>query len=196
MANAPGLLSSLAPQPTPDLKAVRWSWMSAPRERARCARERYREYLGEPRGRAVLLPHHARASDRPAPHHREIWFVLRGHTIYLLAGGGRRSNWVRNLMQAPDVGVRIGGRRFSGRGRLVDDPDEEGLVRDLLPAKYRPGYTATSPTGRDVPCRWRSTFCPGRCLTREQDRALVDGARPGPGPTLFIVRRGERHYRG
>lgn len=130
------------------------------------------------------------------PHTIEIWFVLRGHTIYLLAGGGRRSNWVRNLMQAPDVGVRIGGRRFSGRGRLVDDPDEEGLVRDLLPAKYRPGYTATSPTGRDVPCRWRSTFCPGRCLTREQDRALVDGARPGPGPTLFIVRRGERHYRG
>lgn len=75
------------------------------------------------------------------PHTIEIWFVLRGHTIYLLSGGGRRSDWVRNLMQASDVVVRIGGQRFSGRGRMVNDPDEERLVRDLLPAKYRPGYT-------------------------------------------------------
>ncbi|HET9723809.1 MAG TPA: nitroreductase family deazaflavin-dependent oxidoreductase [Actinomycetota bacterium] len=75
------------------------------------------------------------------PHTIEIWFVLRGQTIYLLSGGGRRSDWVRNLMQTSDVVVRIGDRRFSGRGRVVDDPDEERLVRDLLPAKYRPGYT-------------------------------------------------------
>lgn len=75
------------------------------------------------------------------PHTIEIWFVLRGRTVYLLSGGGRRSDWVRNLMKTPGVEVRIAGQRFSGQARIVDDPDEERLVRDLLPAKYRPGYT-------------------------------------------------------
>ena len=44
------------------------------------------------------------------PHPVEIWFALDGATLYLLSGGGRRSDWVRNLERHSEVSVRIGGR--------------------------------------------------------------------------------------
>lgn len=74
------------------------------------------------------------------PHTIEIWFALRGTTAYLLAGGGRRSDWVRNLEKEPQVAVRIGDRRFSGRARIVADANEDELARDLLMTKYEPSY--------------------------------------------------------
>jgi deazaflavin-dependent oxidoreductase (nitroreductase family) len=74
------------------------------------------------------------------PHTIEIWFALRGTTLYLLSGGGRRSDWVRNLVKEAEVEVRLGGRPFHGRARIVTDPEEDRLARHLLPAKYQPSY--------------------------------------------------------
>jgi deazaflavin-dependent oxidoreductase (nitroreductase family) len=79
-----------------------------------------------------------RVSGRP--HEIEIWFGLESSTIYMLSGGGERSDWVRNIMRAPAVTVRIGGRQFAGRGRTVTDAAEDGLARRLLLEKYSPGY--------------------------------------------------------
>jgi hypothetical protein len=66
---------------------------------------------------------------------------MSGSTIYLLSGGGKRSDWVRNIIESPAVSVRIGGRGFSGSGRIVSDPAEDALARRLLLEKYSPTYS-------------------------------------------------------
>jgi deazaflavin-dependent oxidoreductase (nitroreductase family) len=78
------------------------------------------------------------------PHTIEIWFARHGRTLYLLSGGGDRSDWVRNLLARPEVGVRIGRRdapELAGRARVVAAGSEEDeLARRLVTAKYQPGY--------------------------------------------------------
>jgi deazaflavin-dependent oxidoreductase (nitroreductase family) len=74
------------------------------------------------------------------PHTIEIWFALEGSTVFMLSGGGRRSDWVRNLIALPDVKVRIGDRELSGRARIVTDEDESEAARELVVAKYQPRY--------------------------------------------------------
>jgi deazaflavin-dependent oxidoreductase (nitroreductase family) len=75
------------------------------------------------------------------PREIEIWFGLEGQTVYMLAGGGRGADWVRNLMRQPRVQVRIGDRDFAGRARVVIDPDEDARARRLLLDKYSAGYS-------------------------------------------------------
>jgi deazaflavin-dependent oxidoreductase (nitroreductase family) len=96
-----------------------------------------------------------RVSGRP--HTIEIWFALQGRTLYLLSGGGDRSDWVRNLLAWPEVTVRLGrrdGAELAGRARLVEaGSDEDRLARDLVTAKYQPGY------GGDL-SGWRASAMP------------------------------------
>jgi deazaflavin-dependent oxidoreductase (nitroreductase family) len=76
-------------------------------------------------------------------HTIEIWFALSGPTVYMLSGNGprQRADWVRNIMKTPAVSVRIGEREFAGRGRVVEDAEENALARRLLLDKYEPGYS-------------------------------------------------------
>ncbi len=73
------------------------------------------------------------------PREIEIWFGLQD-SLYMLAGGRERADWVKNLVQDPAVAVRIAGVRLPGRARVVEDPGEEALARRLLFEKYSPGY--------------------------------------------------------
>ena len=75
------------------------------------------------------------------PREIEIWFGLVGATVYLLSGGGDRSDWVRNLRRDPAVAVRIAGTTWPGRARIVEDADEDERARTLLVDKYAPGYS-------------------------------------------------------
>jgi deazaflavin-dependent oxidoreductase (nitroreductase family) len=92
------------------------------------------------------------------PHEIEIWFALGPdfgpdrQTLYMLSGGRDRSDWVKNLTRTPEVAVRVAGRRFEGRARVVEDPDEDELARQLLIEKYEtnPGSLAN----------WRRTALP------------------------------------
>ena len=72
------------------------------------------------------------------PHEIEIWFCLvpETRTLYMLSGGGDRSDWVKNLSRDPDVEVRIAGKRYSGRARGAIDTEEDELARRLLVEKY------------------------------------------------------------
>ena len=72
------------------------------------------------------------------PHEIEIWFALlsQARTLYMLSGGGDRSDWVKNLRRDPDVMVRIAGERFNGRAREAEDAEEDELARRLLVEKY------------------------------------------------------------
>src|SRR2546421_4048133 len=61
-----------------------------------------------------------RVSGRP--HRIEIWFAIDGDTLYMLSGGGERSDWVKNLRRNPAVCVEVGSGRFDGRARIVSHP--------------------------------------------------------------------------
>jgi deazaflavin-dependent oxidoreductase (nitroreductase family) len=86
------------------------------------------------------------------PHEVEIWFAIEGETLYILSGGRDRSDWVRNILRTPEVTVRIGGERFEGRGRVVEDAGEDELARRLLVEKYERNPGSLS--------NWRRTALP------------------------------------
>lgn len=74
------------------------------------------------------------------PHEIEIWFGLRERTLYILSGGGDRSDWVRNIAQNAGVSVRIARQTLVGQGRIVSNPHEDALARMLLLEKYSATY--------------------------------------------------------
>ncbi len=74
------------------------------------------------------------------PHRIEIWFAIDRETLYMLSGGGDRSDWVKNLRRDPAVTVEIGPDTFEGQARLVTDPIEDERARALVHDKYAPGY--------------------------------------------------------
>ncbi len=76
-----------------------------------------------------------RVSGRP--HEVEIWFTVIGQTLYMLAGGGERSDWVRNARKTPSVRVRIGARTFESTARILGRGAEDGRGRRAVAAKYR-----------------------------------------------------------
>ena len=72
------------------------------------------------------------------PHRIEIWFALGDGAVYILSGGGDRSDWVRNLMISPEVVLEIGDVKRTTRARVVTDPAEDALARRIVLEKYRP----------------------------------------------------------
>jgi deazaflavin-dependent oxidoreductase (nitroreductase family) len=88
-----------------------------------------------PDGDFCYLTTTGRVSGRP--HEIEIWYGLAGRTIYMLSGGGERSDWVRNLLADPDVSVRIEGAEHPGPARRAAGDEEDGLARRLLAGKYQ-----------------------------------------------------------
>jgi Domain of unknown function (DUF385). len=72
-----------------------------------------------------------------SPHTIEIWFGMGVQTVYLLAGEGDRSDWVRNLMVSPEVVLEIGDRKRHTRARVIaPGTDEDAAARELLVEKY------------------------------------------------------------
>jgi deazaflavin-dependent oxidoreductase (nitroreductase family) len=87
-------------------------------------------------------------------HHRiEIWFAVAPdrNTIYLLAGGHERADWVRNLQASPDCVVHIGERTYVGNARFVEGTSEDEVARTLVHDKYAQG---------DDLARWRVQALP------------------------------------
>ena len=71
------------------------------------------------------------------PHEIEIWFVVHGNTLHLMAGGKYESDWVKNLLKDSSVAVRIAKHNFQGRARIVSEENEERRVRTALAEKYQ-----------------------------------------------------------
>jgi deazaflavin-dependent oxidoreductase (nitroreductase family) len=87
------------------------------------------------------------------PHRIEIWFAIDDGTLYMLSGGGRRSDWVKNLLETSSVTVEVGGVRLDGRARIVVDQAEDERARALVHDKYARGY------GGDLSA-WRRSALP------------------------------------
>jgi deazaflavin-dependent oxidoreductase (nitroreductase family) len=89
------------------------------------------------------------------PHRIEIWYARAGDTLYLLAGGGMASDWVRNLVANSAVTVELDGDVIAGSARVVDDSDsdEAETARTLVFDKYQPRYDGdlTNWRGRALP---------------------------------------------
>jgi deazaflavin-dependent oxidoreductase (nitroreductase family) len=76
-----------------------------------------------------------------APHTIEIWFALHPDDatwLAMMAGSGRRADWVRNLATTPEVTIKLGTLRYPATARILppDDPNDP-LIRRLLVEKYR-----------------------------------------------------------
>ena len=80
-----------------------------------------------------------RVSGRP--HRIEIWFAIEGATLYMLSGGGERSDWVKNLRRDPAVTIEIRPGQFAGRARIVTDTAEDERARAAVHDKYAGGYS-------------------------------------------------------
>jgi deazaflavin-dependent oxidoreductase (nitroreductase family) len=77
------------------------------------------------------------------PHEIEIWFAVDGRTLYLLSGGGDRSDWVRNLRAEPAVTVRLRNTTHAATARVVEAGDESERGRGLVFEKYQPRYSGS-----------------------------------------------------
>jgi len=99
----------------------------------------------------VYLTTTGRRSGRP--HEIEIWYAesLDGRSLYLLAGGGTRSDWVANLVAEPRCSLRRMGVTFGANARMVGvsagpgpgllsgeaiGAEEERFAREAVFAKY------------------------------------------------------------
>jgi deazaflavin-dependent oxidoreductase (nitroreductase family) len=71
-------------------------------------------------------------------HRIEIWYAADGDTLYVLAGGGRSSDWVQNLVVDPSVRVELDGVVRPARARVLDAGPEAERARSLVFAKYAP----------------------------------------------------------
>jgi deazaflavin-dependent oxidoreductase (nitroreductase family) len=109
-----------------------------------------------------------RVSGRPR--RIELWFALEGATVYILSGGGDRSDWVRNLRATPKVMVELGASRFAGRGRAVHDAAEDERARRLVHDKYARSY------GGDL-SGWRRSALPVAVDLHEQITTTKEGSR-------------------
>ena len=72
------------------------------------------------------------------PHTIEIWFAFNRATLYMLAGSRYDADWVKNLLRAPSVSVRLRDTHFAGNGRVVEEAGEDALARRLVLEKYQP----------------------------------------------------------
>jgi deazaflavin-dependent oxidoreductase (nitroreductase family) len=86
-------------------------------------------------------------------HRIEIWYAAEGDTLFLLAGAGRRSDWVQNLLADPAVSVEVDGGVRSATARVVEVEPEAGRARSLVFEKYQP-------RGHGDLAHWRDTALP------------------------------------
>ncbi len=61
----------------------------------------------------------------------EIWFVIYQRHLYILAERRLRAQWVRNIQANPAVSIRIKGRRFMARGRILDNVQDRHTWQEV-----------------------------------------------------------------
>jgi deazaflavin-dependent oxidoreductase (nitroreductase family) len=70
------------------------------------------------------------------PREIEIWFTHHEGRFYLIAEYAT-SNWVQNLVAYPEVQVRLAGKTFKARARVIpSDTDLCRAIQQLSRAKY------------------------------------------------------------
>jgi deazaflavin-dependent oxidoreductase (nitroreductase family) len=69
----------------------------------------------------------------------EIWFTCYQGKLYLNAERAQNANWVRNILQHPEVQVRLKEQQFAGRARVLDRQADR-VLWDTVAALSRQKY--------------------------------------------------------
>jgi deazaflavin-dependent oxidoreductase (nitroreductase family) len=89
------------------------------------------------------------------PREIEIWFTYRDGRFYVIAEY-ETSNWVQNVRAHPEVEVKVAGRKFQARARVLSpqrDAELNRAVQELSRKKYEWGdgmVVELEPTSRRI----------------------------------------------
>jgi hypothetical protein len=81
---------------------------------------------------------------------RPVWFVRQDDTLYLLPVSGSDSQWYKNLVKTPAIGLATDGAEYSGTAMPVTDQRTVGQVVDKFSAKYGASQVAEYYPNQDV----------------------------------------------
>ncbi|MGH3301894.1 MAG: nitroreductase/quinone reductase family protein [Streptosporangiaceae bacterium] len=81
---------------------------------------------------------------------RPVWFVRQGDTLYLLPVSGSDSQWYKNLLKTPAIGLAADRAEFSTTASPVTDHRTVGQVLDKFSAKYGASQVAEYYPDQDV----------------------------------------------
>ena len=70
------------------------------------------------------------------PHRIEIWFVIIDGGLAVMSGGGRRSDWVKNLAVDPNLILEVGDEQWRCRAAILDDAADHP-ARARLAQRYQ-----------------------------------------------------------
>ena len=77
--------------------------------------------IGRTSGRTISIP---------------VWFVLDGETIYLLPSRGSGTEWYKNLLKNPSLGIGAGGAEAEFDAVAITKPAEVSAVVEKFRGKY------------------------------------------------------------
>ena len=70
---------------------------------------------------------------------RPVWFVLEDNTLYLLPVEGTDTQWYKNVLKNPSIGIGSKGTETEVKGTALTDTKQVSSVVDKFRAKYGPG---------------------------------------------------------
>jgi deazaflavin-dependent oxidoreductase (nitroreductase family) len=143
-------------------------------------------YISNPfTGYLMILRNRGRKSGemRDAP----LGYVVVGEYVYCIAGFGRKTHWLQNVLADPRVEVILPSRAFSGLAEEVTDEAERQLV---LPRLLRSMGVIAGMLGMGNP--WRDSpaaiaaKCEGMPLVRVRATGIAAGPED-PGGNYWVV---------
>jgi deazaflavin-dependent oxidoreductase (nitroreductase family) len=100
---------------------------------------RYREIrisvIGRKSGRKISIP---------------VWFVLEGETVYLLPVSGSKTQWYKNVLKNPTIGIETRGAEGEFRAEVVTGAKVVKSVVEKFREKYGAGDVKKYYSGFDV----------------------------------------------
>ena len=90
---------------------------------------------GRKSGRAITLP---------------VWFTIEGDTLYLLPGKGSKTEWYKNLLKTPSIGLSGKGQTLTASAIILTDAAPVGKVIQTFRDKYSAGQINSLYSGFDV----------------------------------------------
>jgi deazaflavin-dependent oxidoreductase (nitroreductase family) len=78
-----------------------------------------------------------RASGRKIS--RPVWFVQEGQTLYLLPVKGSDSDWYKNVLKTPTIGLKAQAKEWNAKAQPITDVARAQSVAEKFRAKYGSG---------------------------------------------------------
>jgi hypothetical protein len=85
----------------------------------------------------VQLAVKGRKSGKDIP--RPVWFALRRNEVLFLPVTGSQTQWYKNVLKNPRVGISVAGQTYGGRLDTITERSEVSEVVELFRKKYGVG---------------------------------------------------------